>query len=411
MNEQKVNGNGQAEPTQIIPAGTVAVSPADFETTDQILKRAQDQITLHQGIVKLIAASISPRHVMLFGENIWLTKDACLRILGWIGADVLPDGVIQEHRYESNDGPYIVFETWGTIKLKNGRQVRAPGNASTIDDFFAKENVYVCEKCGAQGTFEGSGDNRKFRCSAEKAYGRWKKVESYKPLSEIDIPSVRIKATTNFYNHALQVLGVMPTKDELLAAGMNLGEGGKVEFGGKKQETPQKAPAATPKPAPRAAEATHSHANSTGPASAAHPKDSGVSKAQIPPDPLTKKELRVGQGIVSEVIEKTTKPNRNGKGGGNPFLEVIQNGHSLYCFKNSEIETIEGPEQTFNLIAGAKGQFCDFVVETKTPRGGDRPMHGIVGAKRIGRHEWDAITGEPMQASSGYAATDEDIPF
>lgn len=397
--EGKVNGHGQAEqPQAIISAPTAAIDPYAGETAEQLLSRAQQQITLHQGIVKLIAANLSPKSVMLFGDNIWLTKEACLRVLGWIGADVLPDSEIGQHRYDSTDGPYIVFESWGTITLKNGRQVRAVGNSSTLDEFFAKENIYVCPTCQTKTEYK---DNGGYCPKCQKAV-RGEKKEYYKPLTEVDIPSIRLKAVTNFYNHALQTLGAMPTKDELIAAGMKIGEGGKVDFKKTSQNPPAK---------PQGAAATTSTPQTAAPAPSTK---SLVPKANLGGDQKASKpldNLPVGKGIISEVIEKTTKP-KNGKGGGTPFLEVIQNGHSLYCFKNSEIETMEGPEKTFWLIKEAKGQFCEFMIETKTKD--NRPMHSIVGAVRVGRHSWDRETGEAVKPTSeggGYQATNEDIPW
>jgi hypothetical protein len=220
----------------------------------------------------------------------------------------------------------------------------------------------------------------------------------------VDIPSIKQAAITNLWNHVVEDAGLKPSKKELEAVGFKFeNAGATVKFNDNKPSQ-----GASQKPAPQPAGAAARPQET----SAAASSPSGPPKANIPsgapmPASAQSPSLPIGKGIVSEVREKSTKA-KNGKGGGTPFLEVVQNGHFLYCFATHDIETAEGPEKTFWLIKEAKGQFCEFTIQTKP---GDRPLHSIVGALRIGRWEWEA-TGEPIRRpGSGYQATDEDIPY
>jgi hypothetical protein len=404
--EGKVNGHGApAESKAIVSAPPTAVASAvasfSDETVEQKLAKAERQIAFRKGILKLIAANIDPSDVALFGEegkeNIHLTKQACKQILSWAGITVQPDNAIVEKRYDGVEGPYIDFEVWATWFTPDGRYYRTMGNRSTYDDFFAKRTKWTCAECGAEIKWE----DRKAICVSENKRVTAEKTTYYLPLSEVDIPAVKQAAITNLWNHIVDDAGLKPSLKELQAVGFRIAQAGsRVDFASSDKKAPRSTPQQSSQKPQNSSPNKGAAATPSNTAAAPAPL-SGVPKAQIPAD----KELPIGKGIISEVREKTTKP-KDGKGGGKPFLEVVQNGHFLFCFKNSEIETMEGPERVFELIKGAKGQFCDFVVETKQ---GERPLHSIVGATQIGRNAWDATTGEPVPPP--YEAVDEDIPF
>ena len=414
--EGKVNGHGQTEHSEaIVSAPPLAVGAYGEATVDQMLAKAQKQVDFRKGILKLIAANLEPGDVTLYGDGdkqtIHLTKHACKQILGWAGITVQPDSHIQEKHYDGKEGPYIDFEVWASWNTPDGRCYRAMGNRSTYDDFFAKRSLFVCQSCRGELRWDG----KKAFCISENKQTRWDKTEYYLPLSEVDIPSIKQAAITNLWNHIVEDAGLRPSKKELVEVGFPFSEvKDRVSFKDNKkapQQTSQNSSQAPPEKeaSPKGAAASTPETPQT--AAASSPK-SNIPKANIPKGdsktsaPARNDSLPVGKGIISEIIPKTTKPNKTtGKGGGTPYLEVIQNGHSLYCFANHETQTMEGPEKVFDLIRQAKHQFCDFVIETKD---GERPMHSIVGASRIGRHEWE--NGEPVRRSE-YQAEDEDIPF
>lgn len=396
---ERANGHGQTPSTQIVPAAPAPVAMLELEeTAEQFIARATRQVRLHEGIVKLIAANISPKQVMLFGENIWLTKEACLRVLGWIGADISPEP-LTEHRYEGGDGPYIEFDCWGSVTLPSGRTIRAMGNSSTLDDFFAKENSYICAECGGAGQWRGND----FYCTRDNKKVRYEKASHYKPLTEIDIPSVRQKAVTNFFNHALQIVGAMPTKDELVAAGMNLGDAaGKVEFSGGSKPS-QQSPAQKTGQAPRSGAAAHptpqphTVAPSTPqPAPMAPPRaeipdadkwingNSAASQSEksrpqpapsAPPVQRPSRATELSRGVVSKSYLN------NGKNG--QYMRLEQDGKTLYCFQNTAVETVRGQVRVFDLLKDCRGKVCEFIV-SKNNRG-----YVIEGARAIGEDEWD----------------------
>lgn len=409
MESIKESGNGKVE--QAIVAGATPLQAFHEEGSVEIqLKRAEKQIAFRKGILKLIAANINPENILLYGdegkETLWLDKVACKQILSWSGARLEMDSSIQEKRYDGVEGPYIDFEVWGTVITGDGRAVRVMGNRSTYDDFYAKRNRYVCptmengEECGAITDYE--------RGCPKHGKVRGIKESYYLPLDEVDIPSVKQAAITNLWNHAVEDLGFKPSLQELKDAGLDMRNRKRVQFGGDKKSSTQPQTSSTsssvkPEASKGAAEpsTTQGKAAPTPSAKSATQKNNGKKAAETP----------IGKGIISEIRDKVTKP-KNGRGGGTPFLEVIQNGHFLYCFKNSEIETSDAPAKTFDLIKLAKDRFCHFIIETKD---GTKPMHSIVGARIVGRYQWDE-QGQPISfrrepGDDNYQGTDEDIPY
>jgi hypothetical protein len=165
---------------------------------DEMLKAADKQIEFRRGLVKLIATKIDPRDVVIYGNdpakfNVHYAKNACKQILAWIQADIV-DVRIRQDTYEGKDGPYIVFECSANLVLPGGRKVNVVGSRATYDDFF--------------GTA----------------------FQVTRPLNEVDIPSVRMAAITNMWNHALEDAGLKPTLEELKGAGLDLKKASYVQF-------------------------------------------------------------------------------------------------------------------------------------------------------------------------------------
>lgn len=411
VNEAKgTNGHAPAESTAIVAAPPAAILPAD-QTVEQMLARSEKQVAFRKGILRLIAANLEPDDIALFGEgekeSIHLTKPACKQILSWAGITVQPDSVIQEKRYEGVEGPYIDFEVWATWMTPDGRYYRTMGNRSTYDDFFAKRTKWTCE-CGSDVRWE----NRTATCLAAGHKGKAEKTTYYLPLSEVDIPSVKQAAITNLWNHVVEDAGLKPSKRELLAVGFKFDEvKDRVKFGSDKpsSSTSSQKPQTS---SPTGAAATQSQ--TAAPASKQEP-------AKKQPPKQTKKaagELPVGKGIISEAYRAVTKAKKDPKtgemkGGGRPYVRVVQNGFFLFCYHDKDVETRDGAKNILDLIVANIGQFCEFIVETK-PGGDGRDTHYINGANRIGVYQWE--NGEPLpiqreREPGEYEPSDEDIPF
>lgn len=404
----KANGHAP-EPNQALVAQSPAsIAIPDDMSVNQALAKAERQIQFRKGIIKLIAANINSRDIQLFGkegdEQLWLTKNACKQILSWAGARVEPDSEIQEKKYDGEDGKYIDFEVWATIVTGDGRCVRTMGNRSTYDEFFAKRTIYVCPK-------EGCAEQTEYKkgCRIHGAVTGLKR-EYYLPLSEVDIPAIKQAAITNMWNHAVQDMGLMPTLQDLIDAGLDVRTQKRVDFKSNKQNSTQ-APAggAPPQAAPPAATQSHQPATRTAgttspstapavpPSSNSATQGVDVPKANIPG---TKQGHVVGKGIISDAFRASTKPSAKNSAGGTPYVKVVQNGDFLFCYHNKNIETMDGPMNILDLIVDSKGQYCDFTIQTKPGKNG--PLRTIEGALRIGRYAWDEqmqpILPEPQPA-------------
>jgi hypothetical protein len=411
--EGKTNGHAPTEPTAIVAAPPAAILPAD-QTVEQMLARSEKQVVFRKGILKLIAANLEPEDIAIYGEgdkeSIHLAKPACKQILSWAGITVQPDSAIQEKRYDGVEGPYIDFEVWATWMTPDGRYYRTMGNRSTYDDFFAKRTKWTCE-CGSDVEWQ----NRTAVCRAVGHRGKAEKTTYYLPLSEVDIPSVKQAAITNLWNHVVEDAGLKPSKKELLAVGFKFEEvKDRVKFGndnkpsGSTGQKPQTSSQGSP---------------TTGAAAPEGPKAAApASSKQEPPKETSSKANQEGRGrvlyrrkgIVSEAYRAMTKPNATtGKGGGRPYVRVVQNGFFLFCYHDKFVKTKDGQKNILDLIVASKNQFCDFIVSTKAGTNGD--MHYIEGANRIGVYQWEdgvpVLPREREPGDEGYQPTDEDIPF
>ena len=176
------------------------------------VSNAEATIVRAEVILKLIAKHIRPTEIRIFGENLHFERGACEKILMWAGIVILVayvglviyriPAVLEKQKTEEiekktrtetvpivdeKNERYYIFEAWGTCTI-DGREIEVMGNCSTRSDFF-----------GTQGG-------------------------QFKPISEIDIPSVRIAAVTNMWNHAcVRSLGLKSmTLEDLKRAGMDV---------------------------------------------------------------------------------------------------------------------------------------------------------------------------------------------
>ena|SRR3990167_5211207 len=169
-----------------VPENDITTSASQAEAT---IQRAQI-------ILNLIAKHIRPTEIRLFGENLHFERGACEKILMWAGAKLKMDHHFNKDRIvDEKNEVYDDYEIWGQVEI-DGRTVDIMGNCSTRSDFF--------------GTKDGQ----------------------YKPLSEVDIPSIKQAAITNLWNHAcVRSLGLKSmTIDDLKAAGMDTSKIGSVAF-------------------------------------------------------------------------------------------------------------------------------------------------------------------------------------
>jgi len=151
------------------------------------VSNAEATIVRAEVILKLIAKHIRPTEIRIFGENLHFERGACEKILMWAGAAITKTRIETVPIVDEKNERYYIFEAWGTCTI-DGREIEVMGNCSTRSDFF-----------GTQGG-------------------------QFKPISEIDIPSVRIAAVTNMWNHAcVRSLGLKSmTLEDLKRAGMDV---------------------------------------------------------------------------------------------------------------------------------------------------------------------------------------------
>lgn len=188
---------------QIVKGNDAAPLMRKDQSVEMALANAEKHINKRRGLVKLIAKNIDPRDVVIYGkppkETVHYAKNACKQILSWIDADIV-DVSISQTEFQRKTGPYIIFEATGLLILPGGRRVSITGSRATYDDFFGR------------------------------AY------QQDLPIEEVDIPSVRLAAITNMWNHALEDAGLKPSLEELRDAGLNLEKASYVEFKERKTE-------------------------------------------------------------------------------------------------------------------------------------------------------------------------------
>ena len=398
----------------------LAITPQAPPSPEEVLKMADNQIQIRRGYVKLVAASLRPEDVLVFGEEVYLPAKPCQDILSWARIRVKPHWPVEEHHYNSPQGEFIEFVITATLTDTGGREVDAMGNRSTRDEFFGisgKETV--CPECKTPVKWQRLNPNDRYDSSVCPTHGRVKaeKVVHYLMLYDVDIPSVRSAAVTNLWNKSLKAIGLMPTLQDLADAGMDINRVKRVDFSGEKKKpaAPQQAP---PKQSttPQSTQPTQAASKpATAPPSAA-PSPSGPPKANLPPTPGVE---RVIAGRLDEIKPGTTIPKDKTTGqptgvAGRPFLGLVVSGARLTCFDNKKLllDTRGNTKDAFELLLGALGMR----VELRVKKSGN--YENVVGYQRIADNEWEAdgtpvLRREPAQDTMGdaFEASDEDVTF
>ncbi len=222
MSTQSKDPSETVHQAEVVPpaAPPAPLNHAQSEVVRLEEQRINDIIERRKVILKLIASHIRPSDIRIFGPvkddngklvggNIHFERAACEQILMWSGV-TLNNIRLKQDRLEDELGHYYDYEAWGVVKFQDGREVEVMGNCSTRSDFYGKaiENV-------------------------KQGDGSFSKVESWKPLSEVDIPSVKQAAITNLFNHAcVRPLGLKAlTIEDLEKSGMSIDKIGSVAFG------------------------------------------------------------------------------------------------------------------------------------------------------------------------------------
>ena len=418
--EQPIEAQPAPEPRVLTMAPAAqpisALMPQAPPSPEEVLKVAENQIQIRRGYVRLVAASLRPEDVLVFGEEVYLPAKPCQDILSWARIRVKPHWPVEEHHYNSPQGEFIEFVITATLTDTGGREVDAMGNRSTRDEFFGisgKESV--CPECQTPVKWQRLNPNDKYDSAMCPTHRKVKpeKIVHYLPLYDVDIPSVRSAAVTNLWNKSLKAIGLMPTLQDLASAGMDISKVKRVDFSGEKkrpappQQAQPKQPA-NPNPTQAAPQQSAQQSAKTPAASSAAP-----SRASIPD--------RVIVGTLEEIKPGTTVPKDKATGRptgaeGRPFLGLIVNGDKITCFDNKELALdVKQPPTTmhaFTLLAKSIGMR----VELRVKKSGQ--WDNVTGFQRIGDFEWDEqhtpiLRREPAQHNmeNAFMADDSDIPF
>lgn len=323
-----------------------------------------------------------------------LSGNGCRFVLSSAGAK-FEDPSIIEKTYPGTEGPYIDFEVWVTVVTGDGRCVRTMGNNPSNDDFFAKRSRWICEKCNALTSYGKEGP-------VCPVHGKTKaKRESYYlTMQEVDLPSVKQKAMTNAWNHAVCDLGLMPTVRHFEEVGLDLRKCKRISYGRSSEENDEEFAAAPPpsnaapqsgepagrsragqpagdttKKAPSAPSTTSNAANSAGGASRSQASTS--KEAQKDDRPL-KSAVPAAQIPFSIQSVKWTK---SGSG-----IEVtLDTGKKLYAFDNRKMG--EDGEKLLDLLLTGVGKIAIFVTKENETKD-KRKFTNIVALLKLGSREW-----------------------
>lgn len=397
---------------------------------DEVLEVANNQIKIRKGYVKLVAASLRPEDVLVFGEEVYLPAKPCQDILSWARIRVKPHWPVQEQRYASPDGDFLEFIITATIMDTGGREVDVMGNRSTRDEFFGLAGKdYVCPTCKGPlaRRYAREGDKWESSFCDVGRHGKVKPevVQHWLPLYDIDIPSVRSAAVTNLWNKSLKAIGLMPTIQDLADAGMDISKVKRVDFKGERKPAQSQAPANPPKqstppasPTPNPQKGAASPSPQSNQAKPSEAQRTGPPKAVIPDKAIA--------GTLDEIKPGTTVPKDKATGKptgkpGTPFLSLIVSGARVNCFDNRELamDTRGTKRKAFDLLMDSLGEWVVLAVKKSGQ------WDNVTAYERIGRYEWDSEgvpilrrespvqTAVPKQepGDTFEFATDDDIPF
>jgi hypothetical protein len=404
----------------IIPApqvpSAVLAQPGQPLSPEMSLDLAERRIKQFKGIVKLIASETDPRDLFVFASYKTKTEDdllklkaymplrVCQNILAWAGALWMPDKEMIERRDEDELGHFIEYDQWVDVLTADGREVRVMGSCSTRHPFHGVAfTFYGCPSC-RQAMPYGTLCDQHGRVKARK-------LNAYRPLSDINRGNVRKHAITNSFNKAVDALGFTPTLRDLKDSGMDITKIPRANFGGNRDEDdspePQSKPAtqsSQPKQPPNPTQPSQAASNAS-PAPQAPPSAAtGLPKAVIPPQ---------NWGRVEAFKQLKTAS-------GSPYGIVSMNKVDFFVFDNKTLE-VGGtrPYTVFELLdlAARSHWDCTFTVEAYKAKSSGKEGWRIVGASKIGQYEWleDGTPiiqrDPPVQTAMPYEAKDEDIPF
>lgn len=132
-------------------------------------------------------------------------------------------------------------------------------------------------------------------------------------------------------------------------------------------------------------------------------------KNNLAPAHAPKSDWPVGHGFVQSVTFGTTRPNKEtGKGGGQAYAKVLQEGNTLFCYDDHQLTLADGEiVSVFKLLENAEDSMCHFTVESKGER------HKIVGATQIAEHSWleDGTPCIQREAASPRADGQEEMAY
>lgn len=399
--------------TQIVrvlePSANIALPPAP--TKEEIIQQAADQIYIYKQYMKLLAAEVSPEQVLLFGEEIYLPKKVCQKLLGFARLRVKIHAPLVQHRFNSPDGEFIVFEAHATICDRMGNELDdVVASQSTRDEFLGMAGkVWTCPKCKEPVISFN-------KC---KVHGDIKAdpVTHYLPLYDVPIDDIIKKTTTNLFNRALQAIGMMPSLEDLREAGMDISKVKRIGF---------KSQSEAPKQSPPKQQASSTGATASQPPAQGSPSTSTTqeaSKASPPTSSGAAKATGVVKGVLLSIETGITVPKDKTTGQptgapGRPFLNMSIGGNRVNTFKNSEmaIDTRGNKKHAFVLLAESKGKPVELKVSQSTR------YTNVEGYIRIGDYEWSEdgtpvlrrLSAEEERASAEqtpWVASDEDIPF
>jgi hypothetical protein len=371
-------------------------------TPDEVIKQAADQIYIFKQYMKLFAREVRPEQVLLFGEQIYLPARACQTLLGYARLRLKIHSPITQHRFNSPDGEFIVFEAHATICTREGVELDdVVASQSTRDEFFGISGKdYVCPDCKGPTTRKKANPNDKWDSSFCATHGKVKAeaVTHYLPLYDVPIDDVLKKTTTNVFNRALQAIGMMPRIEDLQDAGMDISKVKRIGFKDNKASSPQ--------PPPRQAAPSTSAPASETPHTPAAASTTGPPRATIP-----KEQTKVFGGI-QQVVDKIKKDQKT------HYRVVIVNGVTYYLFDNMTrvIDTKGNKRTMFEILdAAAQGTPGEFIVEVSTAPGGET-YPNIKNVLRVGNIEWEPDgmlvlrRDAPPPEPGSYEASEDDFP-
>jgi len=397
---------------------TALTVPEGKQSPEAGLELAKRRIHQFKGFVTLIASEVDPSELFIFAPKrateedllklkAYLPLHVCQSILAWSGALWFPDKDMLERRDEDELGKFIEYDQYVDVLTGDGREVRVMGSCSTRHSFHGVAfTFWACPACRAPLAYQAP-------CPTHGSV-KPRKLNAYRPLSDVNRGNVRKHAMTNCFNKAVDALGFTPTLRDLKEANMDITKISRANFGGKdnddNDDPPQHSPqrtANTPRPTPPPSTASTQAQPSAAQAPSAKPNPD-LPKASIPPqepkmlDPLF-------EGILQKCQPSTTRSKMKEDGteiGKKPFLFLEMDGQKFATFDNKDlaVDTRGGKRRAFELLTAAIGKrVCVRLKEVGQHR-------NVTMYLQIGEYEWDSDGTPILRRGDAYESTDEDFP-